>query len=305
MKEKPFLYIKSFGIKLYIVQILILILNKLGILTNIKKKLRLIKNRKINNILTKRYQNIIDEYKNYHKKKDIYSNKIWILWYTGIENAPEIVKLSIDSIKKHCPNFEITIITKDNIDKYYKIPDYIKKKVDNKTISLTHFSDILRMNLLKKYGGRWADATIYLTDNPYNKENFYTIKFHTDEKESISQGKWCGFFIGGKAQIFYDFMVSFFNEYWQKENLIIDYFLIDYIIKIAYNNISEIKKIFDNVPYNNEEIHTLESMLNSKFDNKLAKELLSKNCVHKLTYKKPINDLDKENYYNKLIKSRK
>lgn len=42
-----------------------------------------------------------------------------------------------------------------------------------------HFSDIVRENLLYKYGGIWMDATIYMTspfpDTIYNYD-YYTIK---------------------------------------------------------------------------------------------------------------------------------
>ncbi len=301
MKKKPFTYIKSFGLRLYLTQILILIFSKFNIFTKLKEKLKISKNKQINKILSTKYNYIINKYKKTEIKSEKYSNKIWIFWYQGLENAPQLVKKCIESIKNNCQDKEIIIITQNNINNYYKIPDYIKNKINNNQITLTHLSDILRMNLLKNYGGHWIDATIYLTDNPFNNELFNTIKFHTEELTSISKGKWCGFFIGGKNQLFFDFMVDFFNEYWKKEQLLIDYFLIDYVINIAYNNIDKIKTTFDQVPFNNEYIHKLQSMLNIEYNEKEYKKLLQKNYVHKLSYKEPIIISDKNNYYNKII----
>lgn len=301
MKQRPFTYIKSFGLKLWLTQILILILNKFNIFITLKEKLTISKNKQIIIYLSKKYKYIIEKYNDYENKENKYSNKIWVFWYQGIDNAPILIKKCIESIKKQCKDKEIIVITKENIEDYYKIPEYIKSKINNKQITLTHLSDILRMNLLKKYGGHWIDATIFLTDNPFKNDSFNTIKFHTNELTSISNGKWCGFFIGGKNQIFYNFMVDFFNEYWKEQIILIDYFLIDYTINIAYNNISTIKKEFDNVSYNNEKIHELQKKLNNKFDKKEFIKLTSKNIVNKLSYKEQINIEDTDNFYNYII----
>ena len=304
MKDHPIKYIKSFGFKLWLTQINILILNKLKILNSLKNKLSVSKNKQIKKYLEKKYNYIINKYKTYNSKESPTSKNIWIFWWQGIENAPGIVKNCINSIKKYMPNYNIVIITQNNINNYYQIPDFIKYKLENKQLTFTTFSDILRMNLLKTYGGFWMDATIFLTDNPFkeiNENEFYTIKFHTDEKTSISKGKWCGFFIGGNNQPFYEFMTDFFNEYFKKEKLLIDYFLIDYTVNIAYQTIETIKNKFDSVKYNNEQIHKLQSLLNNKFDENEYKKLLKTNCVHKLSFKSNIEE-NEDNFYNKIVK---
>lgn len=300
MKKQPIKYLKYFGLKLWLIEASILVLNKLNIFNRIKEKLIIIKKNIINKYLTKKYNNVISKYKNASIKNEKYSNKIFIFWWQNLEKADEIIKIAINSIKKQCTNKEIIIITKENIDLYYKMPKFIKEKFDNGEITLTHFSDILRMNLLRKYGGFWMDATIFLTSKPKLNQEFTTIKFHTNEKTSISNGKWCGFYIGGKNQLFYEFMVDFFNEYWKNESIMIDYFLIDYIINIAYNNIELIKEKFDNVPFNNEEIHKLCNILNNEYNDTEWKKLTKNNYVHKLSYKKNIIKNNKDNYYNKI-----
>ncbi len=301
MKEKPLTYIKEFGLKLWLIQILIMVLNKLRICQNLKVKLKIAKNKAINKYLENQYKDIINNYKNKNYNTEKFSNKIWIFWWQGTKKAPEIVNKCLTSINKYMPDKQIIIITEKNINKYFKIPDFIKEKLNKKEMTFTTFSDYLRMNLLKKYGGFWMDATIFLTDNPFKNvsHNFYTIKFHTADKTSISKGRWCGFFIGGENQGFYDFMVDFFNSYFQEHKLLIDYFLIDYVIEIAYKNIKNIKTKFDSVPYNNEQIHKLQSLLNQKYDKHTFDELLKENKVHKLSYKQPIKD-DENTFYKKI-----
>ena len=52
-------------------------------------------------------------------------------------------------------------------------------KFINNIFSITHFSDIIRMALLSKYGGYWIDST-YLVTSPLTKVNtsFFTLKLN-------------------------------------------------------------------------------------------------------------------------------
>ena len=81
------------------------------------------------------------------------SNKIWVFWWQGVENAPELVKKCVQSIKLYNKDKDVIIIDKNNINEYYNIPDYMLKKIELRTMTITHLSDILRFNLLKKYFG--------------------------------------------------------------------------------------------------------------------------------------------------------
>ena len=57
--------------------------------------------------------------------------------------------------------FQYTIITKDNWQQYMELPNHIIEKVENGKITLTHFSDIIRAELIKNYGGVWEHAKDY------------------------------------------------------------------------------------------------------------------------------------------------
>ena len=91
------------------------------------------------------------------------SDKIWICWFQGIENAPELVKACYNSVLKNYKDKEIIVLTEENYEQYVDIPEYILKKWKKGYISFAHFSDILRIELLSKYGGLWLDSTIFTT----------------------------------------------------------------------------------------------------------------------------------------------
>lgn len=188
-------------------------------------------------------------------------SNIWIFWWQGYENAPVLVKKCIDSVRKNAGTHPIILLTKDNWQSYADIPDYIIKKVSAGNISLTHFSDILRMVLLAEHGGLWLDATIFVSQSipdycftlPY-----FSIHYKTSSSK-IAKGRWTGFCQGArKNSIIHSFCRDIFFEYWKKYVRLADYFLIDYTMLCGYKNIPAFKQLVDSLPFNNEGIKELD-----------------------------------------------
>ena len=120
--------------------------------------------------LRKHYDYVIQRYKHYTPSPSAsnrlpeYEGVIWSMWWQGEENLPKVVQLCRASLKRHCGNHKIIIITKDNYKDYVTLPEHIISKVQAGYISLTHLSDIIRAELLVKYGGLWIDSTIFVAD---------------------------------------------------------------------------------------------------------------------------------------------
>ena len=93
------------------------------------------------------------------------SNTVWVMWLQGIENAPDIVKKCIESQKKYMPYKKFVFLNKNNIHEYIELPDYIETKWKNGIIGNAQYSDLVRNELLIKYGGYWIDSTVLFTDN--------------------------------------------------------------------------------------------------------------------------------------------
>ena len=182
------------------------------------------------------------------------SKHIWTLWWQGVEQAPEIVKVCLKSQQDDMASdgFQYTIITKDNWKQYIKLPKHITEKVENGQITLTHFSDIIRAELIRQYGGVWIDATVFCNKRidlePVSQ--IYTAKCSPTPK-SLTRGRWTGFLIGDKkGSILFSFMSEAFDQYWKKYDSLVAYLLIDYIIAIAYKHFPEIKAEYDQIPVN-------------------------------------------------------
>jgi len=84
---------------------------------------------------------------------------IWIIWYQGFDNAPELVKRCVDSWYYFNPNYNIVLLDNNNLSHYIDI----KTPVDYARYDLTvqAKSELQRLDLLFKYGGVYTDATVF------------------------------------------------------------------------------------------------------------------------------------------------
>ncbi|MDJ0517013.1 MAG: capsular polysaccharide synthesis protein [Trichodesmium sp. MO_231.B1] len=108
--------------------------------------------------------------------------KIWFLWYQGLSQAPLVVKKCHESWHKYNPDWELIFLDENNIT------DYITSSVPKEKLcqlSKNHQSDLLRLELLSKYGGVWVDSTticrVPLDDwlGNYTQSGFFTFILKT------------------------------------------------------------------------------------------------------------------------------
>ena len=213
---------------------------------------------------------------------------VWVCWWQGEDNMPAIVRACWNNLKKNVQNRPVILITKDNYSKYAEVPDIILKQLILKNITITHFSDILRACLLYQNGGFWFDATIYLSqpidDILDNSANFFTIRSPYTEKY-VSKGQWCGFLMGGgKGHPLFKFMIDSFVVYWKHNKNLIDYFLIDYIIAVAYDRYSIVQKDINTKAYQVDKLYDIQRLLTQDFSIEYFK-ILKQTPIHKLSWK--------------------
>ena len=235
--------------------------------------------KKISKKLYLELYDIIEKYKN-DDTDVLYDSQapVWVLWMQGYKNAPDIVKRCIDSIRASTSH-PVHLITSDNISNYCSFPNYIKKKYLNETITNAQFSDVLRMTLLAKYGGLWIDATIFIPtaipEGVFERE-FFTCKRDIKNSGYVSECLWTSFLNGcQKGCVIQRAAKDMFFAYWKKNDYLIDYLLVDYILLLIYQNIPKAKQLIDNLPYNNPQIEKLQNIMNEVFDENTYHELIT------------------------------
>jgi len=248
------------------------------------------KHKSIMNYLCNNYSEIIDRYvkKPTGELKAVDNQSaIWVCWWDGKDKMPEIVKVCFQSVCINSGGHPVRLVTKHNYQEYVNIPVYIVEKVKRGMITITHFSDILRMSLLCQHGGFWVDATILMTKPvpPIQNAGFFTVK-HKNGETYVSECRWTGFCIGGsKGNILFNYLTDMLFEYWKREVTLVEYLLVDYLIAIAYESVDSIKEMIDKNPFNNLQLYNIQYKLNAEYDKVLFEKICADTSIHKLTWK--------------------
>ena len=215
------------------------------------------------------------------------SNKVWVCWFQGMENAPAIVKKCYNSLKENLVDKEIIVITSENMHEYVDMPEYIIEKWKKGYITNTHMTDLLRLELLIKHGGMWIDATVLCTGKEIPEYFFDSDLFMY---QSLKPGR------DGQCMYISSWLIcaktnnkilmaarELCYEYWKKNKDLIDYFLVHHFISITLDYYDE--DWHDIVPSDNSIPHILLLRLFDKFDEKKWNYVTSMTSFHKLTYK--------------------
>lgn len=83
--------------------------------------------------------------------------RIFLFWDAGYEAAPELCRACIDSWREHNPGWQVEVLDSNSIADILdraQFPDEMKPAA---------FADMLRVHLLARHGGVWADATVLCT----------------------------------------------------------------------------------------------------------------------------------------------
>jgi hypothetical protein len=221
------------------------------------------------------------------------SREVWCYWGQGVENAPNIVKSCIAYIKKRNQDRVVRVLTDDTIKDFVEIPDYIK---NNKNITKTLFSDILRVELLKKYGGTWIDATCLPTTSV---TNLFNKVFDSDDPESYQKSNFFAFTSGNflsswflmssKDHVIPTLLSKYLAWYFKETDKPHHYFMFHLAFRALYLQHASFRRAWDRTyRMSSKKAHLLQKNLCDSYNENKYKQLLNESPVHKLTYK--IND---------------
>lgn len=217
-----------------------------------------------------------------------YSRIIWSCWWQGEDQAPELVKACWRSWRRYIPNsYEIKIITQDNYRDYIDIPDDIMNRVVEGVTKLQPVTDIIRMQLLYRYGGIWMDSTTYLTaELPASEiENYDIYTYHLPSHDYGSDTSWTVWFMGGRpGELLFRFVYESLIWYLMRNDNVLFYLQIDYTIALATKLFPKILEQFDKVPIRNGNPSDLRRRLESTFDKQEYKKICNRCQIHKLSW---------------------
>ena len=268
--------------------------------------LRLATTLKIRQKLEKKYRHILLKFdRDFVEEEHKLSNRIWICWFQGIDNAPNIVKMCYQSVLKNNPDKDVTLITKDNFLEYVDFPKYILEKWEKGIITHTHMTDLLRLELLIRYGGMWLDATVFCTAKPpkYFFESdlffFQVLKPGKDGNANyisswLIEAKTNNRILMATRELCY--------AYWKENNSMWDYFLLHDFMSIVLDMYQDDWKNI--IPRDNATPHILLLRMFEPYDETTWRAIKAQTPFHKLTYKFEELKNEKGSYYDMMIRGK-
>ena len=156
-------------------------------------------------------------------------------------------------------------------------------------ISNTHLSDLLRLELLIRYGGLWIDSTTYMTGTIpayINDSDFFVYRNGWMDMEMINMGSWLIFSKYTNNKLLLETQ-SLLYAYWKKYNYIKNYFLMHIFFRMVTDANPE---LWEQVPaINHIDSHLLMQELPKHYDEKRCRQIMQFTSIHKLTYKAKIS----------------
>jgi hypothetical protein len=179
---------------------------------------------------------------------------IWMCWFQG-EDHPRMPELNRNCIKRWRelnPDWKVNILSKETIADY--VPEYFEIIKNSPNRLPQACSDLVRILLLSKYGGVWADASVYpmiplsdFYDKIVNDTGFFTYRFlprrvsrELGDRETVS---W--FICADKPNqyIIERWKCNFIDEFNLKQNW--PYFTFHQVLARLYDTDIHIKNIVD------------------------------------------------------------
>ena len=222
-----------------------------------------------------------------------------------MNQAPLLVKRCYESIRRSLPNKKIILVDEENIYDYVVLPDYIVDKRKQGKIGNAHFSDLIRLELLIKYGGYWIDATVLCTDAklfyyidslPLFMFSFYYFGFNPEIMET---NNW---FIKSTANNNIICLVrELLYAYWKENNRPVHYFLFHIFMTMA---LECYEKEYKEMPVVSQaDAHILASYISEPYNRNKYDILKLSTGIHKLNTRFDERAVNRKNtFYDVIIK---
>lgn len=270
---------------------------------------------KVSPFLSEKYLPIVQSSKNKVQSCSLpheHPKVIWWCWLQGLEQAPLVVKRCYNSLahgewfKVH--GYTVKVIDEKNWREYVELPDYIVRKWEKGRIPPAHFTDLIRLQLLIKYGGTWIDSTVLCTGmetqelqvaQDYLDADLFMFQYTKPGSEQWGGiGNW---FISSCSNnevlmVLRDMLFA----YWKDYDCLLDY----YMFHLFFSMLREVYPLeIAAMPYAYAVPSiTLVHHWGEKFDKEKWDRFTSKVCFHKLAYSVKKEVLDGEgNYYHYIV----
>ncbi|MFC7405044.1 capsular polysaccharide synthesis protein [Georgenia alba] len=216
-----------------------------------------------------------------HEPLEDRSGTVWTYWAQGFENAPDVVRLAHGSLVEHMGDAVVALTATDVADLVTLPPD-VDALVENHAFR----SDLLRLELLTRFGGIWMDSTCFVRHDVRAEleELARPSGFFAYAKGDVTIGNWL--MLTPPGHYVPAMLLEAEYAHWREFQQNLSYFTFHHIFEALVDADERFREIWHRtprVPF--DAALRFRHMLDEPYDAATYREVLDGSIVHKLTYK--------------------
>ncbi|WP_033196670.1 capsular polysaccharide synthesis protein [Agromyces italicus] len=207
---------------------------------------------------------------------------VFTYWHQGFSQAPAIVRRCHESMQQHTAPGRLHELDASNLGFYSGLPAQVIRDVG---ANYTHLSDLIRLDVLSRFGGVWLDATCLLTGDAIDSEPALTRQeFFVFNYSGPRIGTW---FMASRPGAYSILMLrEAMLLWWERERRLLDYFQLHYTLEMLYWFDERFAAEWDASEHRHPRAAlALQAALHRPNEDGQFERLLADSWVHKLTYK--------------------
>lgn len=210
------------------------------------------------------------------------SDNVWVYWAQGFDQAPDVVRMCRATMTRHVSR-PLVELTDDVIESLVTLPEDIDAMVTNRTAR----SDLLRLELLARYGGTWLDATCYLRSDVGAEfaELAGPSGFFAPSKERTTIGTW--HMTAQPGHYLVTMTLEALYAYWRKDGKLPHYFTFHHLFEALALTDPKFGELFAATPRvsTSPSLQLRHWMSRDAVTDEEFERALSHTSIHKLSYK--------------------
>jgi hypothetical protein len=222
------------------------------------------------------------------RKETELPRRIWVYWAQGMQSAPAVVRRCQEELLRLHTNEEVVVLDDSLVPHYVDVPPIVLERTQH---DKTKFSDVLRLELLARYGGIWMDATCLPRQRVFEPVvDLLASGFFAFRYRSARISSWL---LASEPN---HPIVALLREaqyvYWEQHRRPLDYYLIHHLFEALYYLDEGFRAGYDATPNVSSDVPSrFARMMHEPYDPEAYEAMMNACWVHKLSNRSPAAQL--------------
>lgn len=218
-----------------------------------------------------------------HRGMDQGQSSVFSYWDPKELGVPSVVELCLES-QRHFFRDRFNLLDPQNLSKFVSAD--VLGVAESRSISLTHFSDLVRLSVLQRHGGMWLDATVLITgSSPEDIDRANEFLF-LRPSDPFLVSVWC--IKAVQDSYIVDLWLQSLLQFWKDHSTLVHYFQMHFIFEALVILDPDFESRFMSlVAHSYLRPHLLQEALRTSSEESFESlnENVGQSWIHKLSYK--------------------